>query len=114
MRPELIAATHPETRPENIVKGDCWRISVLTESLLRLEYSPEGVFEDRATQSVWNRDFPVSAFQCIETEDSLEIITAKAHLIYNKKEFSPNGLSVQAIGDYSAYHSIWQIGRAHV
>ena len=110
MRPELIAATHPETKPENIVKGDCWRISVLTESLLRLEYSPEGVFEDRATQSVWNRDFPVSAFQCIETEDSLEIITAKAHLIYNKKEFSPNGLSVQAIGDYSAYHSIWHYG----
>ena len=85
MRPELIAATHPETKPENIVKGDSWRISVLTESLLRLEYSPEGVFEDRATQSVWNRDFPVSAFQRIETEDSLEIITAKAHLIYNKK-----------------------------
>ena len=59
---------------------------------------------------MWNRDFPVSAFQCIETEDSLEIITAKAHLIYNKKEFSPNGLSVQAIGDYSAYHSIWHCG----
>ena len=75
MRPELIAATHPETRPENIIKGDCWRISVLTESLLRLEYSPEGIFEDRATQSVWNRDFPASTFRRIETEDSLEIIT---------------------------------------
>ena len=110
MRPELIAATHPETRPENILKGDRWRISVLTESLLRLEYSPEGIFEDRATQSVWNRDFPASTFRRIETEDSLEIITPAAHLIYNKKEFSPNGLSIQAVGDYSAYHSIWHYG----
>ena len=49
MRPELIAETHPETAPENIIKGDCWRISVLTEGLLRLEYDPDGIFEDRAT-----------------------------------------------------------------
>ena len=112
MRQELIASTHPETRPENMISGKNWRISVLTESLLRLEYSPDGIFEDRATQSVWNRDFPAVRFQCIETDDSLEIITSKAHLIYDKKPFSANGLSIQAIGDYSAYHSIWHYGEA--
>lgn len=110
MRPEMIAVTHPETAPENIVKGDGWRISVLTEGLLRLEYSSEGVFEDRATQSVWNRNFPPVRFTCVETEDSLEIITSKAHLVYDKKPFSANGLSVQAVGNYSAYHSIWHYG----
>ena len=82
MRPELIAETHPETAPENIIRGDCWRVSVLTESLLRLEYDPEGIFEDRATQSVWNRNFPKSTFRVIDHEDSLEVITPKAHLIY--------------------------------
>ena len=112
MRQELIASTHPETRPENMISGKHWRISVLTESLLRLEYSPDGIFENRATQSVWNRDFPAVRFQCIETDDSLEIITPKAHLIYDKKPFSANGLSIQAIGDYSAYHSIWHYGEA--
>lgn len=112
MRQELIASTHPETRPENMISGKNWRISVLTESLLRLEYSPDGIFEDRATQSVWNRDFPAVRFQCIETDDLLEIITSKAHLIYDKKPFSANGLSIQAIGDYSAYHSIWHYGEA--
>ncbi len=110
MRPELIAETHPETAPENIIRGDCWRVSVLTESLLRLEYDPEGIFEDRATQSVWNRNFPKSTFRVIDHEDSLEVITPKAHLIYDRKPFSANGLSIQAIGDYSAYHSIWHFG----
>ena len=110
MRPELIAETHPETAPENIIKGDCWRVSVLTESLLRLEYDPEGIFEDRATQSVWNRNFTKSAFRVIDHEDSLEVITPKAHLIYDRKPFSANGLSIQAIGDYSAYNSIWHYG----
>ena len=110
MRPELIASTHPETAPENIVQGDCYRISVLTEGLLRLEYSADGIFEDRATQAVWNRDFPKTAFRLIETEDCLEIITSKAHLIYDRREFSSSGLSVQAVGDYSAYSSIWHYG----
>ena len=73
MRPELTAETHPETAPENIIKGDCWRISVLTEGLLRLEYDPDGIFEDRATQSVWNRNFPGSTFRVIDEDDSLEI-----------------------------------------
>lgn len=110
MRPELISSTHPETLPENIVSGKNWRISVLTESLLRLEYSPDGVFEDRATQSVWNRNFPPVTFRCIETGGSLEIITSKAHLVYDGKPFSASGLSIQAIGDYSAYNSIWHYG----
>ena len=47
----------PEAKEANVVKGDKYRITVLTEGLLRLEYSEDGVFEDRATQTVLNRDF---------------------------------------------------------
>src|SRR5699024_9617168 len=32
-------------------------------------------------------------------------------LIYNKKKFSPNGLSIQAMGNFSAYDSIWYYGQ---
>lgn len=110
MREALRVKTHPETNGKNIVQGEKYRISVLTEGLLRLEYSPEGCFEDRATQTVWNRDFPEVSFTLKEKADGLEIFTAKAHLIYDKKEFSANGLSIQAVGDYSAYHSIWHYG----
>ena len=48
-----------ETRPialsENVVKGEKYRITMLTEGLIRMEYSEHGVFEDRATQIVKER-----------------------------------------------------------
>ncbi len=48
---------------KGIVKGENYRITVLTPSLLRLEYSSEGYFEDRATQAVVNRDFETPRFE---------------------------------------------------
>ena len=43
--------TNPKADPENILQGEKYRITMLTEGLVRLEYSEEGIFEDRATQS---------------------------------------------------------------
>ena len=40
-----------------VIEGENYRISVLTESLVRLEYSENGVFEDGQTQVVQDRDF---------------------------------------------------------
>ena len=31
---------------ENVIQGSCFRISVLTERLIRLEYHPNGIFND--------------------------------------------------------------------
>lgn len=103
--------TNPKADPENILQGEKYRITMLTEGLVRLEYSEEGIFEDRATQSVWNRDFPKVDFTYKETEEQLEIFTSMLHLIYDKKKFSPNGLSIQAVGNFSAYGSIWHYGQ---
>ena len=93
-----------------IVQGEKYRFTLLTEEMIRLEYSEDGQFEDRATQCVVNRKFEVPKYQVIESEDSLEIITSKIHLIYNKKEFTNYGLSVQVRGNISVYHSIWHYG----
>src|SRR5699024_9981045 len=103
--------TNPKADPENILQGEKYRITMLTEGLVRLEYSEEGIFEDRATQSVWNRDFPKVDFTYKETEEQLEIFTSMLHLIYDKKKCSPNGLSIQAVGNFSAYGSIWHYGQ---
>ena len=51
--------TRPNALAASIVVGDKYRITLLTEGLLRLEYSEDDVFEDRATQMVFFRDFPV-------------------------------------------------------
>ena len=42
--------THPLALSENMITGDKYRITFLTEGLIRLEYDEEGVFEDRPTQ----------------------------------------------------------------
>ena len=60
---------HPVSKKEAIIQGDCYRITMLTSALVRLEYNSEGVFEDRATQSVLNRDFPVPEFKVVEDEE---------------------------------------------
>lgn len=47
----------PAADSRNIIQGENYRITMLTEGLVRLEYSEDGIFEDRATQTVINRDF---------------------------------------------------------
>ena len=93
-----------------IIQGEKYRFTVLTEEMIRLEYCEDGQFEDRATQCVIDRKFKVPEYQVIENEESLEIITDKIHLVYNKQKFTYYGLSVQVRGNISVYHSIWHFG----
>lgn len=73
-------------RPENIVKGYCYRFTVLTPFMIRLEYNEKGKFIDEPTQTVWFRSFPAVPFQCVETEESLRIETEKLILHYQKNK----------------------------
>ena len=102
--------TSPRALPENIVTGNKYRITVLTDRLIRLEYSEDGIFEDRATQVVLNRDFPETEYRMNRTQDAIEIYTSCLHLKYDEKEFSPNGLSIQVKGKLTSYHSMWRYG----
>lgn len=94
----------------SIIKGENYRFTVLTPQMIRIEYSKTGIFEDRPTQTVINRDFDVPKFRVIDKDDSLEIITDFVHLTYDKSEFSKNGLNIKVRGNISAYHSIWHYG----
>lgn len=67
----------PKARAEATITGDCWRFTILTNALIRMEYQPEGLFTDEATQTILCRDFPAPDFQVIEEEGRLEIVTEK-------------------------------------
>lgn len=95
-----------------VVQGGTYRFTVLTSRMIRLEYDESGRFEDRATQIVLNRDFPVPEYRVAEKEDSIEIITEHIHLIYNKKKFSKNGLNIEVKGNLSYCGSVWHFGEA--
>lgn len=101
---------HPVSKKEAIIQGDCYRITMLTSALVRLEYNSEGVFEDRATQSVLNRDFPVPEFKVVEDEEELVIYTDSLEIHYNRKPFAANGLSIKVVGGGSGWGRNWNYG----
>ena len=69
----------------HIAKGQKYRITVLSDLLVRLEYSETGVFEDRPTELVMNRKFPVTQFERKEDEKFLTIKTSYFTLMYQKE-----------------------------
>ena len=100
----------PEARTQAVVEGGSYRFTVLTDALIRLEYQPEGRFTDEATQTVICRDFPVPEYRVIEKDGLLEIVTDKLHLYYDKKAFSPQGLTIQLKEGFHVYGSNWSFG----
>ena len=67
---------------KNIIKGNTYRITVLSERLIRLEYNKNGIFEDHKTSLVVNRDFPKVNFFRDTTENILQIKTSYFTLTY--------------------------------
>ncbi|MFT8359145.1 TIM-barrel domain-containing protein [Bifidobacterium aquikefiri] len=106
-----LAAQHsrPEPSSDSIVQGDHWRITVLTSRLLRIEWNPSGVFRDRPTQVVMNRDFSDVQFQVEDQDGYLNIETANLHLVYNRQQFTSGGLSV-TVKDVDSSDNSWYYG----
>jgi len=96
MRSHLRLPSSPVARPEAVLQGDRWRITVLADGLVRLEWSEAGDFEDRASTFALHRDLTVPDFEVIDGEGTLEIVTDRLRLTYDRGPFTPAGLSVQA------------------
>ena len=80
--------------PKSIVKGEKYRFTILTERLIRLEYSEDGVFEDRATECVFNRRLDVPKFDVMEDARMVTIVTDYFKLFYVKNSpFKSNRVS---------------------
>jgi alpha-glucosidase (family GH31 glycosyl hydrolase) len=102
--------SRPVAHPEAVIAGANYRITVLTDGLLRLEWSDDGVFEDRASSFAVQREMPVPSYRVVESESHLEVITDRVHLTYDRTPFSTNGLFAQARGGVSNFHSVWRYG----
>lgn len=69
-----------------LFQGQNFRITILTERLIRLEYSEEGEFYDGLTERVINRSFPVPEYVVKEDKKYLEISTKYFKLMYVKEK----------------------------
>ena len=96
--------------PEAVVAGDFWRITVLTDRLIRLEYSSQGLFTDKVTQTVVSRRFPVPEFSVKDSPEELVLTTGRLRLTYNKKTFSPEGLQIAVLSRNGSLYHLWNYG----
>ena len=76
--------TKAKALKENIIKGDNYRFTILSERLIRMEYSETGIFEDRPSELVWYRNMPKVEFQVKQDKRVLEIMTKYFRLTYMK------------------------------
>ena len=86
---------NPIANPENVIKGDKYRFTVLNDRLIRLEYSECGIFEDRASQSVFFRNFGKTDFVCKKENGIVTIETEYLKLKYaENSEFKNDTLVI--------------------
>ena len=72
----------PKASEEAVVVYGNARFTVLTDRLVRMEWSADGQFEDRATFAVVNRRLPVPEFKVTRTSGKLTIKTGGLTLTY--------------------------------
>ena len=80
----------PKANAGAVCAGENYRFTVLTSRLIRIEYSEDGNFEDRATQMAINRNFDVPDYRVVQNGSGLEIITKHLRLVYNGGKFEEN------------------------
>lgn len=103
----------PAMRADNVVSGEHWRIGLITDSLVRFEWSDSGVFENRPTQTVLNRDFGSPVERRVTERDGRVIIdTAALTIVYDQQPFSKEGLSVVVKGVADTQFNTWHYGDA--
>ncbi len=89
----------PKANPSSyIIRGDV-RFTILTPQLVRMEWSKDSVFEDRASLVFIDRNLPVPPFSVNETDENLIISTDKLIIRYKKESgrFSSDNLSIRFI-----------------
>lgn len=103
------------SNPDAIIKGEKYRITILSDILVRLEWSDTGTFEDRPTELVEFRHFPVPRFIKKEDNNFVSISTKYFKLDYHKNspfigtKLSPDQyLKITLVGT----DHIWSFGAA--
>ena len=87
----------PVADPGAIVHAPNVRFTILTDRIIRIEFSRENHFEDRPSQVLWYREQPSPRFTKRVTDKAVEIETQYLHLVYKigRSGFTPRNLSIK-------------------
>ncbi len=88
-------AGDPQADPAAIVTVGPARFTLLTARLIRLEYAPDGRFEDRASRTFVHRRLPVPHFDCRCDGATLDLVGEQLRVHYDSRRgFTADGLSI--------------------
>ncbi|NJP40288.1 alpha-xylosidase [Oscillospiraceae bacterium HV4-5-C5C] len=105
--------TDPQPRPEAVIRGQHYRLTVLTAELIRLEFSRSGSFDDRATQTVLNRRFPLPYFETKKEDGWFRLSTPSLRLSYRMEEpFTAQSLQITVTGHMPGQQGVWFYGQS--
>ena len=91
-----LADDNPVADSRAVVVADNARFTVLTPQLIRMEWSENGTFEDRATLTFINRHTEVPQFKVTNSRSKVVIRTSALTLTYRKgAKFSAERLSAE-------------------
>ena len=98
----FLRGMHPAMSPTTTLQGEHWRIGLITESLVRLEWSDSGEFEDRATLMAVDRAFLPSGavdYTTGERDGMLVVETPALRLTYDRKGVPDSQFNTWHYGD---------------
>lgn len=103
---------NPVADPEAIVVFGSARFTVLTPALIRLEWAPDGVFEDRASPAFVNRRLPAPAFEVTRGSDQITLATADLTLTYRElgEGFTEDSLEIVLTRPIDGRTVLWRPG----
>ena len=101
---------NPVASPEAIIVNGNVRFTMLMPELIRMEWDSLGIFEDKASFVVINRNLPAPRFKKEETSGWLTITTEKLELKYKKGpgRFTPENLQISFLDKHK--NTIWKPG----
>lgn len=93
---KISTTQNPAASSKSMVVWERARFTILTPHMVRLEYADDGVFEDRATLAVLNRNLPTPQFTVRRSRSGVTIKTSALTIRYrgNGKGFSSRNLTI--------------------
>lgn len=99
------------SKPQCVFRGQFYRITILSDLLVRLEFSEEGYFEDRPTEFASFRNFPIPQMKIDQNDKILDITTKYFNLRYQKerpfssRKYAPNStLKIKVLGSNKEWY----------
>merc|ERR1711963_166454 len=82
------------------------RFTVLTSNIIRMEYDPSGLFDDRASRIFLNRQLDTPKFTVSNSTNNMIITTEFLNISYRGGSFSSSSLSISGNVDGISFNYI--------